>query len=579
MKTTTKNLSILLLLSTTTTLAQDTSTTGGDYPCFSLQNSSTCSAFSNFYISLVGNLKRYPFLANVTDVNSFDVQLLNFVNSDAFYLQQLGCSSASQQQYSTTFARYSLTYMCESLIQDSSYSLPCNFQNGLNPPPLCQSTCFEWTSSIYNNTNNNLKLCPNQIQTLDQVNNLNTTCQIWSGLNATSNCIAGIVNEPNYCGFNSTSDACSYCKSNSGDNCCQLVSGCSKSLSTGAIIGIVIGVLIFVGIIGAFLFWFCFSKKSSNRSRKGVSFINGNGGNGYVLKQKVEHNDSSSQLVHGGGEYESLKANQQRISNQPPITTSSRFTDANISMEEHTTPLIVNTQSQPPTQTLEEFYQVKHPYPPQMGDELGLHVGDIVCVAMNFDDGWALGFNVTTGLKGVFPVVCVTPVPDELLEQLLYVVNNEGEQPQVVEEQATNKTLVEDNLSMHQIVENLRRSISLSSNSKRSTIVINSLPVSELTNHNNIPRRTASMMRRNSIYDYKESDSPTSPTHNTPFFPLNQPEPALFHQHLHNNPASINSSSSSNSTPLQQATSPKPKIETIEMYRKNNRVSKLEEED
>ena len=88
---------------------------------------------------------------------------------------------------------------------------------------------------------------------------------------------------------------------------------------------------------------------------------------------------------------------------------------------------------------------------------------------------------------------------------------------------------------------------------------INTLPTSEMTQHSNIPRRTASIMRNN--YDYRESDSPTSPTLHTPFFDqsvlhnqttnnntLSQPEPALFQP-----------------------------IETYEMYRKNNRVSKLEE--
>ncbi|KAL0082892.1 hypothetical protein J3Q64DRAFT_1614687, partial [Phycomyces blakesleeanus] len=50
---------------------------------------------------------------------------------------------------------------------------------------------------------------------------------------------------------------------------------------------------------------------------------------------------------------------------------------------------------------------VVHPYPPQVDDELSLSIGDIVCLALSFDDGWALGFNITSGRKGVFPTVCI----------------------------------------------------------------------------------------------------------------------------------------------------------------------------
>ncbi|CAO3697217.1 unnamed protein product [Rhizopus stolonifer] len=210
------------------------------------------------------------------------------------------------------------------------------------------------------------------------------------------------------------------------------------------------------------------------------------------MRMKQQFNDSSS--VFG---YESLAASQRvLLPSQPQMNK----------------PPPLTIQPQP----IEEFFEVKHPYPPQMGDELGLHVGDIVCVAMNFDDGWALGFNVTTGLKGVFPLVCVAPVPEELLEQLL--IN-----------ESTTKILVEDDL---------RRSLSLTS---RAT-----LPTTELTQHGNIPRRTASIMRS---YDYRESDSPTSPTLSTPFF-----------------------------DPYHSATQPTiQNQEAFEMHGKNTQISKLEE--
>jgi hypothetical protein len=36
-------------------------------------------------------------------------------------------------------------------------------------------------------------------------------------------------------------------------------------------------------------------------------------------------------------------------------------------------------------------------------------VGDEVQVTQKFDDGWALGTNLTTGKQGTFPMACLAP--------------------------------------------------------------------------------------------------------------------------------------------------------------------------
>lgn len=141
----------------------------------------------------------------------------------------------------------------------------------------------------------------------------------------------------------------------------------------------------------------------------------------------------------------------------------------------------------------EEFYVVIHPYPSQLADELELKIGDIICLAMHFDDGWALGFNVTTGLKGAFPLVCISHVPVENLDQLLNPEEPLNVQP-------------------------------ISPPSPPSTLS----PSPQHTNTNNkptinttpIPKRSISCKSNN--YDYIEADSPSSPTFHTPFF--NQPQ-------------------------------------------------------
>ncbi|KAG1299092.1 hypothetical protein G6F66_001120 [Rhizopus arrhizus] len=422
--------------------------------CFSLSGSTTCAAFQDYYISLTGLATQYPFLKKVTDIKTFDAGMQSFVTSPQFYLAPLGCTNKANVASKIPYARYSMTYMCSILIQDSSYSLPCNYNQSLSPPPLCKQTCFDFMASVESLTDNT-DTCPNLLQQNNNMANLNSSCEYWSGLNGTNYCVIGVANEPYNCGFEDITDACSYCRTNGTDTCCRSVH-CLK-VSVGVIIGITIGCLAFLGILGGLAYFFYYKKKMKDKT---------------VKKQPFP--DTCS--VFG---YESLAASQRVLlpsSKPPPLTI----------------------QPQP----IEEFYEVKHPYPPQMGDELGLHIGDIVCVAMNFDDGWALGFNVTTGLKGVFPLVCVAPAPEELLEQLLLQQTDSSTKMQVDEKSS-----------------------------------------------NNIPRRTASMIRS---YDYGESDSPTSPTLNTPFFEpqqehsVPQPEP-IFHQ------------------PQQQ--------ETFEMHRKNNSIS------
>lgn len=52
-------------------------------------------------------------------------------------------------------------------------------------------------------------------------------------------------------------------------------------------------------------------------------------------------------------------------------------------------------------------------YPAQMADELTLDLNDVVLADQTFDDGWALGKNVTKGTIGAFPLACCVPVGED----------------------------------------------------------------------------------------------------------------------------------------------------------------------
>ncbi|KNC99452.1 uncharacterized protein SPPG_05690 [Spizellomyces punctatus DAOM BR117] len=51
---------------------------------------------------------------------------------------------------------------------------------------------------------------------------------------------------------------------------------------------------------------------------------------------------------------------------------------------------------------------VSEPYEAFEDDEMELKIGDLVNVFKVFEDGWGWGVNVTSGAKGIFPVVCLS---------------------------------------------------------------------------------------------------------------------------------------------------------------------------
>lgn len=167
--------------------------------CLSLSSSEACPAFSQYYIDLASLTSRYTFMANATDVSSFDQSIISYAKTSALYMDQLGCSGSTNDD-NTPYARYSLSRLCARFTQ-SQESLSCSYQHNVSPPPLCQSTCDDWVNSVSNITSD-ISTCSDTTTRSNAIASLKAECSNWEGFSGSDavNCVEGAVNEPDNCG-------------------------------------------------------------------------------------------------------------------------------------------------------------------------------------------------------------------------------------------------------------------------------------------------------------------------------------------------------------------------------------------
>jgi uncharacterized protein YlzI (FlbEa/FlbD family) len=56
-------------------------------------------------------------------------------------------------------------------------------------------------------------------------------------------------------------------------------------------------------------------------------------------------------------------------------------------------------------------------------DEITANEGDFIVISKEFDDGWALGMNITTGKKGVFPMAICEFIDDYTIKRVIMSCN------------------------------------------------------------------------------------------------------------------------------------------------------------
>ncbi|KAG7133348.1 hypothetical protein HYQ45_008443 [Verticillium longisporum] len=184
-----------------------------------------CPAFQSASVSTTGFVADiFPFLPFVSSRETFDQQMGSYIRTTYVqqkFAQDFGCGNIDLRNTDELYPRFTTSVICNAIVQNSIQA--CNLA-GDDAPPLCADTCAFYAQSEALITSDR-NLCPNPSNDLISLIRADfTNCYIPPGSLSTANCVQGVANEPNNCGYgNSTIGLCSYCASggiNSTDTCC-----------------------------------------------------------------------------------------------------------------------------------------------------------------------------------------------------------------------------------------------------------------------------------------------------------------------------------------------------------------------
>ncbi|KAK4166068.1 Carcinoembryonic antigen-related cell adhesion molecule 1 [Cladorrhinum sp. PSN259] len=282
--------------------------------CISLQGSKACPAFQTSSFSTTNSFLNgvFPFLQYVSSREMFDDRLLSYVQTEYVrekYQTLIGCGGINLTNTTELYARFTTTVMCNTIVQESINNCTLAPEDSR---PVCADTCALFAQAEAYVVGDS-SLCPNPGRNAaSQIRADFTNCASPDNALSGRTCISGSANEPENCGYgNSTIGLCSYCAKggmNSTDTCCYNSNAESRCvgvvlpsimptialptatvtssptatgdpnadaggsrLSTGAIVGVVLGALGGVALLVAALFLLC-RRRRQQGSQKGSIF-------------------------------------------------------------------------------------------------------------------------------------------------------------------------------------------------------------------------------------------------------------------------------------------------------------------
>ncbi|KIX00004.1 uncharacterized protein Z518_10931 [Rhinocladiella mackenziei CBS 650.93] len=191
--------------------------------CISLAGSTTCPAFNASSISTDQSVvDLYPFLAYVSSTEDFDTQLSQYVSQQyvqSKYINIFGCDNVNLGNTSTYYARYTLSFICNGIVQNSREL--CGL-SAADSEPLCADSCADLALSEEQIVSSDLCQGRNS-DYADQLRADFTNCALPAN-SISGSCITGESNEPADCGFGSNlMGLCNFCRAsteNGTDSCC-----------------------------------------------------------------------------------------------------------------------------------------------------------------------------------------------------------------------------------------------------------------------------------------------------------------------------------------------------------------------
>ncbi|KAL5393466.1 hypothetical protein DPSP01_000286 [Paraphaeosphaeria sporulosa] len=189
--------------------------------CVSLQGSTECPAFSNASIS--NSIGDFPFLSFVSDVESFDSRLRDYIGTAYVqdkYVEILGCSNVSLTNTTNLYARYTTSFLCNAIVQASLSN--CN-EDSNSVATLCADSCAQFAISEQDIISTPAFCGTPGTNANDQIRSDSDRCQ-HAAKALSGKCTPAVENEPDECGFSSNLPGlCAFCASssqNSTDSCC-----------------------------------------------------------------------------------------------------------------------------------------------------------------------------------------------------------------------------------------------------------------------------------------------------------------------------------------------------------------------
>ncbi|PWN31618.1 uncharacterized protein FA14DRAFT_91499 [Meira miltonrushii] len=438
--------------------------------CISLQGSKQCPAFQDQYINPQNLSGAWPWMAQVSDVTSFDDQFSQYWTDPTRFTRTkinigLQCNRTGSANVTLQYER---TVYCAEFTQ-ISYSAQCNA--GTQAKMVCQNTCRQYAASEQAIVANPAICAPTSILTAQHNATRSQTltkdftqCTDWNSLatNNSNTCVEGSANEGN-CGYGPYTSAqlCQACDpsgNNTISSCCTAsntnLSDCASfgypgaarvaaaasassssssaaaasdtngssaasrynksgpDLSGGQLAGVIVGCIVGALLLGALIAFLLFGSPEMEKSAGGPSnAMNMNALGAAGLGAGAAGIGAAGFAAHHH-EQEQQQQQQQRPASPTTRPTSQALTSSSGGDKGATVPMVRDQYTGQDIHVGEEVVAI-YPYNASLNDELTLEPEQRVTIVRLYDDGWALG-RTADGSEGALPLVCVSSTKGDL---------------------------------------------------------------------------------------------------------------------------------------------------------------------